>query len=580
MPEDSGLLFQNHNFTQVNELIQENKVRIKLLLQEQKERILVARLESVINKQVSISQFASIKPDLDNSTFLRSQTDEDRELILLTADQQFVDSLSLEDQQQAKQIRRAQANAEKASKEKVDKKADEEFGESEEEDNDSEGEEEEKVIKEDEGYCKREDDEDEDRDYQDSELEEEDEKMKLEDDRDEDEELIFKETVVNDNKRDNNQKQIEILDIEQLTENCEEKDKEKEVQNDGVRDEMMMDIESEKQETNKAEAIKDGEVIDEEEEIIISESIQKSGFIFEEEELEYAMDDNDNYYDCIVKIFSKLDDLNKNTLMYREAQDAIIKHRILETVKKPQYKVEQNNNHFHELIKNIFTMFVKCKQPVNLNTPGPLYKVESFFLLCKYLICLSLNPHYERVILPVLSLYLIDYTDSVSQEESNKQDVKAKIVSFFCQYAIRSPYIFFMPFNTSSLRLYLGNKENNLDLLENFSLLGILFNFFISHSKQQEQDQDAKTKEALGQLIMFLLELRLNKSENANIPESIKILTDRDDLPIPLTLVQSLGDLIEECPRMFEKGGPSFYYSWLKSLTCMNQYRKNHPNLL
>ena len=115
IPEGSGELFQNHNFSQVNEIINDNKVRIKLLLHEQQEKLLVARIESMINQQTSISQFVSIKPELDNSSFLRSQTNEDRELILLTADKDFIDSLSLEEQQQSKRIRLALANAEKAT---------------------------------------------------------------------------------------------------------------------------------------------------------------------------------------------------------------------------------------------------------------------------------------------------------------------------------------------------------------------------------------------------------------------------------------------------------------------------------
>ena len=568
IPEDSGQLFQSQNFSQVNELIRDNEVRIKLLLREQQEKLLVARLESMINQQASISQFVSIKPELDNSAFLRSQTDEDRELILLAADKEFIDSLSLEEQQQAKKIQLALANCEKAMMFEEIRNENDEFIESEEEDDDSEGEEEES-REENEIYQNREDDEDENRTNQSSELEDDEDPIPKGDAGGPAvKEMMVLEKVVDDEK-DKFTKDVQpcgmnedfmIADDQKKTETLAHGELVEE-----RRDNKMTDLEEDEQGAKTIQTDKDEEII-EEKEAILPDISPKSIIPFEEEELEYAMDDNDNDYDCIIKAHSKSGNLNENMLMRREIQDALIKFKVIETMKKPHSELEKNNDHVYELMDDILNMFINCDLTVTFNRSDPLYNISNLLLLCKYLICLSLDPAYESVILPVLSFYLID------QDKSSNVDVKAKIVSFLYQYAMRSPSIFFMPFNTSAFSAYLRNKETNLDLSENFSLMDILFSYFISCIKQEEPGFNIK-KELVG-LITFLLELRLSKSIDGNIPEYIKSIIEKDDLPLRLSLLQNFVSLVEEHPKISEKEGPQYCYSWLKSLASISQYRK------
>ena len=119
---------------------------------------------------------------------------------------------------------------------------------------------------------------------------------------------------------------------------------------------------------------------------------------------------------------------------------------------------------------------------------------------------------------------------------------------------MRSPSIFFIPFNASTFRFYLTNKETNLDLSENFSLIDILLSFFISYTKQEDHDDD--TKQELAELITFLLKLRISKTVNESLPEYIRYAKEKNDLPLRVSLVENFVNLIEKCPEIFEKGVP------------------------
>ena len=75
-------------------------------------------MQSMLNSHVKISEFSSIKIDIDNFGFLNKQSREDRELILLSADEMFIRSLNEEGQNQADIMKQALKDAEEKMKAK------------------------------------------------------------------------------------------------------------------------------------------------------------------------------------------------------------------------------------------------------------------------------------------------------------------------------------------------------------------------------------------------------------------------------------------------------------------------------
>ena len=100
----SDLLSEKKGLSAIKEIIDDNKLRLKTLLQTQQEQFLMAKLEVLLNRQVSINDVMSAQVDVDNIKFFEDQGDQDKELILLLANRDFIKTLRLEKQMQSKDL--------------------------------------------------------------------------------------------------------------------------------------------------------------------------------------------------------------------------------------------------------------------------------------------------------------------------------------------------------------------------------------------------------------------------------------------------------------------------------------------
>ena len=108
----TSLVFQNRSYSAISELVEEARARLRLLLKEQREKDLIAQLETFIREQASIGQFMLAKTDFDNRAFLNSRSSEDKDLLLLVADKEFIDSLSTKEQHRAQVVHQMLAEEE------------------------------------------------------------------------------------------------------------------------------------------------------------------------------------------------------------------------------------------------------------------------------------------------------------------------------------------------------------------------------------------------------------------------------------------------------------------------------------
>ena len=124
--EDFSAMIRKIGLENLNELIKKNKKRVKILIHQQHENFLISKLETMLQQQVNITDLMSIRTDIDNVDFYNEQSQFDRKLILLLANQDFIDTLDLNLQAQSKALKDAFRGEEKKKKQNGEEESEDE----------------------------------------------------------------------------------------------------------------------------------------------------------------------------------------------------------------------------------------------------------------------------------------------------------------------------------------------------------------------------------------------------------------------------------------------------------------------
>ena len=181
------------------------------------------------------------------------------------------------------------------------------------------------------------------------------------------------------------------------------------------------------------------------------------------------------------------------------------------------------------------------------------YKDVDFFpyhpedTVLQFITNISINVSYERVILPLFALYVMDYVIVFDDLALNKTKLKMRMIKFLCNISIISPSVFFKRFSLETFSPYLGQRQVKGDVLEEFTILEVLtlisakqdptqgpkvWEAFINPSCEGEDGQD----DLLLLTINHLLSLRFETEEH-KVPSYISLITKDGVLPVKQSII-------------------------------------------
>ena len=581
----SDLLSKKKGLSSIKEIIDENKLRLKTLLQVQQEQFLMAKLEVLLNRQVSINDVMSVQIDVDNMKFFEEQNDQDKELILLLANRDFIKTLRLEKQMQSKDLQQRYS-------ELVSKDDEEEEEEEEEEDNNSDSVEEEnsdgfnndiqvnrsEVV--DEGLNDQEEDSDfgeeqKDEVQEDSFIKDRQKSAVAEEEGETNQnrvtESIGFEQLIHLDKYDNS---LEPIDLEQEAKAFLFEDEKQSSEQDcisSISQKTEIDLEKNNEPINDVK----GDNLDP----VVTESIVESTGTYEysqEAVLTYdRADDKDYNWIALIPKNGSLD--SGFGLMKRFMEKAENYNKILRDAK---FSERPNISHAkssptqistEELIRSVFLAIASFKKD-DIWTQENLYEMGNCSIIATFFININLDPSNESLILPLLALYLVDYIIEFEYLNAYKEGLKDKIVELLYHYSIRSPSIFFKTFTLSTFTAYMGDRKVQGDKLEKFSLLEVLV-LLLSSSNQSQEEVIVARKLLLIQLIGPLVRIRFTE-EDIKIPEYIRLLREDEEPPLRVAILERFSKYGESCLDAKQNDNLTSYYQLLKCMLHIPDQRK------
>ena len=607
--ENFDTLIQKMGLENLQKLIRKNKRRVKQLIQQQHEKFLLAKLETILKEQVNINNILCIEMNADNIEFYNKQSELDKKLILLLANTDFIESLNEENQKQSKELKKALFNEEKRRK-----------AEDSDDDSSSDSSVQEEVIKpeKDEDAVEEEDDDrgansgnglgprpelKEESDYDSEEekgdsskdsikvIKEKKEKMNREEMENflktdsEDDSDVEEVSDFSDDKDDGKKNLSAILRKNSIDKDQEEEVKKSEnekatpaVENNNLQkaeegeDDEFEDVSSSCHTEEVSEMNYEG--MDDEEEVYEdSEGDEDAMEIDEDSESEGDMDALN--YDYLYDIYEDHDEnseVNYFKNFMGEAQK--IEKALTEAKFLPRpVEIYSSRKLGEEWVEFVFFLFAYNKKKEALDSDEDLSDMDTYSLFYKFLILSCLDPLRENTTLPLLALYLVGHNAKVTKSLPNTGLLKTKIVNFLHQYALRSPSIFFKNFKLSDFKPYLDDDGETTPnkTFEEFSILDLLFKLYL---------ETCKTKNAahvlgvlLQRLMLFLLQVRFTCKDD-DILSKIKELRQKNIEPLRCEILKEILSITDRYSDIAEEAEIKRYCKWLEYLAHMPQYRK------
>ena len=594
----SDLLSKKKGLSSIEEIIDENKLRLKTLLQVQQEQFLMAKLEVLLNRQVSINDVMSVQIDVDNMKFFEEQNDQDKELILLLANRDFIKTLRLEKQMQSKDLQQkyselvSKDDEEEEEEEEEEDDEDEEEEEEEEQDNNSDNNIDEEnsdgfndniQINRNEVENQSLNDQEEDSDFgeeQKDEVEmdnliENQEKKVVTEQGETDQKAIAKsldtEQFIHPNKHNNS---LEPIHLEQEAKAFSFGGEEQSSEEDcilTIPQKTKMDLEKDRESVNEDKG-------DDPEPIVIESIVESTGTYEYSQEVVLTYDAaSDKDYNWITLV-PKDDSLDTEfELMKRFMEKAGSYNKILQDTKffeRPNISYAKPNPtqiSAEELIKSVFLAIASYKKN-DISTLENFYEVSNCSIIATFFININLDPSNESLILPLLALYLVDYIIEFEYLNAYKEGLKDKIVELFYHYSIRSPSIFFKTFTLSTFTAYMGDRKVQGDTLEKFSLLEVLV-LLLSSSNQSQEEVIVARKLLLIRLIGLLVRIRFIE-EDIKIPKYIRQLREHEEPPLRAAILERFSKYGESCLNAKQDEDFTSYYQLLKCMLYIPDQRK------
>ena len=607
-------------------LMRKNKRRIKLLVQQQHEKLLMNKLEEMLKQEVTIKQMMSLPTEFDNLDFYNSQSELDKKLILIFANKDFIESLTAEIQNQSKELKKALFNEQKKKKnedseESVVEEAKEEDG------GDYEDEEEEErggnglglgprpELKEESDYNSEgnRDHFSEGEGEGEGKADQIEEKKfyatdNLESDFDEEYSDFSQEGIektssnesINGKLPEIEPKTISVARRGSVEIKNDIKEEEKRSDNliiilpeqNEIQEEKKVEERNENLPTNKEEEQKDEEVVSSS---CHTEEISEENYVDEDDDEDHYHDEFDDdepqdmddesdggdaaHYDYLYDpndYQDEIPEINNFRSLMVEAQKIEKSLTQAKIIPKPSSDSLQNviiDLSLDEWIEHVFYLFTFNQKKEILVSDDDLTTMDVYSLFYKFLILTLLEPQRENTIFPLLALYLIDFQIKPAKNLPVKSLTKEKIIHFLHQYSFRSPSIFFKRFNIKQFSAYLD--EDKLDDNKEFESFSIIELLFIFHLQTFENKDDDKGKNVLLQkMLTFLLQVRFTfKPEE--VPAVIRESMEKNVEPLEMNILQKILSLCERNPPISQTTDIKILCKWLEYLSRIPQYRKS-----
>jgi len=471
-PNWEGAL-DHESLVALSEGIQKSKSKIKKAIVQQHEKFILAKFEALLQRQLNIRDILNIQTDVDNLKFFNEQTPADKKLIMVLADQSFINTLGPEIKKQSIPLR-------KCMTEQMNSKFQQELEDQQAWSDDEPQEEEEKAQAEENNNS---------RDDFDKEIEEKDEAAGEVEAEEEEENKEMIEEIKSPNKSNQDEEDLEDDDSLQEDEDDLEKD-------DVLPEEEKLEIEEEEEEKDEDDM---NQVIEEEEkisEIHVEENkqnneVESSTFSYADVEMAtggsglfggglfggHHKNDRIKKYDHLQQHFSfdfdEGEAENKKEYeafmtQHQNAKKNLEKTKISFALKNIEIKDFINQPSFKEWVENACTLLKKADDRSVDSSTSLLYQ-NLTSIIFGYLDVSLLDPLKENLFISLLSLHTCGFKVKCLGEQED--ELETKILGFLSQYALRSPSVFYQTLNVDDFKEYL--EESPLEI-ERSSAFGFL----------------------------------------------------------------------------------------------------------
>ena len=582
--ESSKTFLERIGFEKFQALVFENKVKIKGLLQEHHEKTLLSKLESMCQKQVSIADILGLQTGMDNMSFFASQTEVDRKLILALAPKDFLDTLSPELREESKVLQQRVASMDQRENQNINIESDSDSEEEEEEQKENNVVLEQALVRE------------VDSDFG-SEGNIENDAIEMND--------ILTDSLAND--AEENEKALGIKDVSNLEEDA-LKGGDKELATDKDNDLPFMseviDFEKESKvfdnQTSEGSNPLENEIQIEKSEILENPNkeepmevvfeIQATGNPPEREDENDDIDGNEEVPEILHQIPDNKDSYDWLCQMNTDREDyelQFFKCRVplIESLKKKlqDHGILQASTAILtedlpvfdglEAFMNQIVLLLQSDKSSDELYPRPTFcRMNLCSLINKYLILQLLDPVKEADVIPLLVLYLMDYTPKFVQHSPKRITLNSRIIEILYQYALRSPSVFFRSLEWSKISTYFDKEKFAIgkDSTGTFTLFDLLFKYYLSCCTKRSKNNS--TDNILPKILYFLIQVRfMGKDEGT--PKFILSLQESNIQILEGNTLDQLLNVSEKNNNIATKIGTRRFCQWLKYLSYAPQYR-------
>jgi len=455
----------------LSEGISKNKAKIKQAIVQQHEKFILAKFEALLQKQLHIRDILNIQTDVDNLKFFHEQTPADQQLILVLADQSFINSLGPEIQKQSVPLRKSmteQMNS-RLQQELEERQAwsdDEPAAAEEEEEKNNSRDDFDKEIEENGGAEGRDENKNEENDELSKPIEENNSEIKSPHKSDHD--LENEDDLKEDEEEEDalgEEEKMEIEEEEEEKENIDEREEEEKEE----RKEMKM---------NEEEPICGG----------LPENNEAESSTFSYPDLEDTVgrtrlfenrNDRNKRYDQLEQHFSfdfeseEAESKKKYEVFMAQHQNAkksLEKAKIPFALKNIDAKDFINQPSFKEWVENVCNLLKKADDR-SVDSSVELFYQNFTSIIFGYLDVSLLDPLKETLLISLFTLYICGF--KVQYLGEKQDDLETRILSFLFQYALRSPSVFYQNFVVDDFKEYLEDSPETLETKRSsaFSLL-------------------------------------------------------------------------------------------------------------
>lgn len=563
--EDAMTFLNRIGIDKFQALIFENKVRLKGLIQEHHEGVLLSRLESVCQGLTNISDVPDLDIATENMKFFIALSEIDQKLILALAPKEFINTLSQELKDEARPLQQKVVQIEQRDNQRL----------SIEDSSDSSEEEDVPPQLERRNVILTEERKDQDSDFASISFEEEEEKEAAEDLIDSLYELIGHErnSQIDD---DDNNRVVEVASTTNLDKSSLVTSGRKTVNqiNTVILPAVFPEVtDLERESTVFNNQATHNEAVDEEVPIglfdiddLESETSEDS----EPLEMLHQVVENKECYEWLHQIGPD-DNYELQFFKSRVPYSRSLRERFLmnESISYPV----KDLNRFDELedfLNHLVTLLVSNKSNDAIMEKSSLCRLNLSSLVNKFLILEMLDPSKEVKVLPLLVLMLMEYIPKFIQTPIKKNSLNQRIMDILYQYALRAPSVFFKSIEWSQIIHHFDQEKFAVakDPKGTFTLFDLMFKHYIIFCTKKKGNE----ANIFPRILFVLIQIRfITKAEGA--PKFILSLQESETELLEGTTLEQLLNISEKSTNIPIKIGIRRYCQWLKYLSYVSQYR-------